>query len=88
MSAAALVNGPATVRCGAVLKDPEAKVRFDFGRLGGVDLASGGTNPPESRFKVEGRAAVVVLVETAKPFNQAVERVWVVPEAAPPASAE
>ena len=79
-SATAVVAGPATCRCGAVLKDPEAKVRFDFGKLGGADLPSGQPNPAETRFKVEGRAAVVVLVETAKPFNQAVERVWVVPE--------
>lgn len=70
-------------RCGAVLRDPAAKVNFEFRTREGaevVELEAGQTTPPEATFLCEqGGMTVAVIVETALPLTEAIERVWVTP---------
>ncbi|MDH7570859.1 MAG: hypothetical protein QHJ73_14870 [Armatimonadota bacterium] len=87
-SAAARVDPGVTYRCGAVLKDPAAKVRFQFHGAPGkkdvvpanVDLPAGETNPAEATFTAAaGHWGVTVTVETVRRLTDAIDRVWVVP---------
>lgn len=70
-------------RCGAVLRDPAAKVSFEFRTREGaevVELEAGQATPPEGTFRCEqGGMTVAVIVETALPLTEAIERVWVTP---------
>ena len=89
MGAGARVTPRKTYRCGAVLKDPTARVKFQFSLQllkkdmlpATIELATGQTNPPEVRYTADLlRWSVTPLVETDKPLSEAIERVWVVPE--------
>jgi len=70
-------------RCGALLKDPAATVRFRFTDVPDTPeraLPAGELAPAE--FTVtsgEKPGAVTVVVESEKPLTEAIERVWVVP---------
>ncbi len=89
VGAGARVTPRKTYRCGAVLKDPTARVKFQFSLQllkkdmlpATIELATGQTNPPEVRYTADLlRWSVTPLVETDKPLSEAIERVWVVPE--------
>jgi hypothetical protein len=74
------------VQCGAVLKDPATRVRFEFsGDTGGAGPALIlGPNTYGSVDKLWGPAArdtwATITVETTRPPGDVVERVWMVPE--------
>lgn len=80
-------------RCGAVLRDPEARVRFLFREVPSFkaiesvpdQVVTGGQEGlGEFTVKIDvKRAAVTLVVESAKPLTEAIERVWVVPVEAP-----
>ena len=91
VSASARVKPNMTYRCGAVLKDPEARVSFRFetrpDRDGKKAPAVVCPVVPDSKLRGElttrldeRRATVVVQVHSSRPLNEAIERVWVVPE--------
>lgn len=93
-STTARVKPKVTYRCGAVLKDPKARVKFSFspapGKKGGgisivtLSLPPGETNPAEVRYTADAvRFSVSVHVQTTKPLAEAIQRVWVVPETTP-----
>lgn len=82
-------------RCGAVLKNPQVKVRFELQGVPGKkvepaasELESGPLAPPEVRLVADQqRPAIVVRVETpvaCPSLSEAIERVWIVPEAPTP----
>lgn len=91
LSAPVAVAAKAVYRCGAVLKDPEAKVSFRF-------LASrdkDGKTPPAVVCPLETkggrraelttttdalRSTVVVEVQSSRPLAEVIEHVWVVPQ--------
>lgn len=90
VSAAARVKPKATYRCGAVLKDPEAKVSFRFQPRPGKDGNRGSAVvcPLNVDGKLRGeltttlddrRQSVVVQVQSSRPLAEAIERVWIVP---------
>jgi len=90
-STTARVTPKVTYRCGAILQDPKARVRFSFsvapGKKGSgisivtLNLPTGQTRPAELRYTAdEHRAGVSVHVQTTKPLSESIERVWVVPE--------
>lgn len=70
-------------RCGAILRDPTVKVSFEFRTREDVEvieLETGQAAPPEETFLCEqGGMTVAVIVETALPLTEAIERVWVTP---------
>jgi hypothetical protein len=89
-SAQARVKPGKTYRCGAVLKDPAAKVRFILpvdphkkdrkAPATIVPLKSDGLTPPEVSITPDAdRGSVLIQVETQRPLAEAIERVWVVP---------
>lgn len=93
----ARVDARATYRCGAVVKDPEAKVTFQFVSRPDKDgktpapmvcsLELGSARRGELMTKLDGpRVGVVVQVRSSRPLVEAIENVWVVPEVAPPAT--
>lgn len=82
---------PTPLSAGAVLKDSSAKVRFWAVRGGPkgvaqfecVGLVTGENRPAALRLTPEKASTFFVTVETDKSFAAAIERVWLVPEAAP-----
>jgi hypothetical protein len=91
ISAAARVKPNTTYRCGAVLKDPQAKVSFRFqtrlgkeGKRGPAVVATLSVDAQlrgEQNIKLDDqRQSVVVQVQSALPLAEAIERVWVVPD--------
>lgn len=87
VSCLAGVDPGTTYRCGAVLKDPAAKVSFRFAKIVGgepkvLELPSGAAGQQETTFACEETGlSVTVTVETALPLSDAVANVWVVPQA-------
>lgn len=90
-SAPAMVSPRVKYRCGAVLKDPEAKVSFRFE----ASRDKTGKTPPavveplqitkgqrgELTAKLDPkRSSVIVQVQSSRPLTEAIEKVWVVPE--------
>ncbi len=89
-STGAYVAPHTTYRCGAVLKDPAAKVQFVF------SARPSPTNRPQPlicRLALDGKLRgeltttsdaqrwnVTVQVRTTRPLKQAIEKLWVVPE--------
>lgn len=92
LSAKVKVEPQAACRCGAVLKDPKARVRFWFiskdpadaaGKatlVDHVDLAAGEERPAEVKFTPGAAALALVTVEPDTPLAGLIERVWIVPE--------
>jgi len=91
LSAPAAVAAKATYRCGAVLKDPEAKVSFRFLASRGKDgktppavvcpLETKGGRRAEMKTTTDDlRSSVVVEVHSSRPLAEVIERVWVVPQ--------
>jgi hypothetical protein len=91
VSSAERVKPLATYRCGAVLKDPAAKVSFRFQtRLNKEGKHGPATVCPltvDANLRGEltttldaERGTVVVQVQSTRPLAEAIERVWVVPE--------
>lgn len=92
LSAVAIVNPGTNYRCGAVLKDPQAKVSFRLESRPGKDP---NRQPPiVHELKLDGKLQgeltatpdvqhmrLVVQVQSSRPLSEAIERVWVVPEA-------
>lgn len=82
---------PAPLSAGAVLKDPSAKVRFWAVRAGPKGVAqfeclwllTGENRPAALRLTPEKATTFFVTVEAEKPLIEAIERVWLAPEAAP-----
>jgi len=72
-----------TYRCGAVLKDPTAKVSFRFATPAGAEsvaLAEGTAQPAEVTYTCASRGTTVsAVVDSARQLTQVLERVWVVP---------
>lgn len=97
LSAVATVKPQTAYRCGAVLKDPEAKVSFRFESRPGKDPKR--YPPVVCPLKFEGKlqgevtcspdaehTRLVVQVHSVRPLSEAIEKVWAVPEVkAPPA---
>jgi len=90
VSSEARVKSGATYRCGAVLKDPAAKVSFRFqtglnkeGKHGPAvvcPLAVDANLHGELTTALDKqRGSVVVQVHSSRPLAEAIERVWVVP---------
>ncbi len=90
ISAVVSVSPHTSYRCGAVVKDPEAKVSFRFEARPGK-----GKRLPAlvSTLKFDGklrgeltttpdapRTRLVVQVQSSRPLSEAIEKVWVVPE--------
>ena len=83
-------------RCGAILKDTKARVRFWFtGKdpadpakkamlVQHVDLAEGEERPAEVKFTPLAASQALVTVEPDEPLAGLIERVWMVPEGGEP----
>jgi hypothetical protein len=95
-STTARVTPKTTYRCGAILKDPKARVKFSFAAAPGtkgpgtqivtLELPAGQTHPAELRYTAdEHRWGVAAHVQGTKPLAETIERLWVVPEIPPPA---
>ena len=91
LSSSVWVKPQATYRCGAVMKDPTAKISFRFQARPGKD----GKSPPATvcplimngNLRAEltttldaQRATVLVQVHTRRPLTEVIESVWVVPQ--------
>jgi hypothetical protein len=94
-STGAYVAPHTTYRCGAILKDPAAKVQFVF--AGRPSLQNKHPQPLICRLSLDGKLRgelsttlddqrwnVTVQVRTARPLKEAIEKVWVVPEVEKP----
>lgn len=76
-----------TYRCGAILRDPQARVSFTTMRLRGLPpltqelgAVAAGVAPPEVTVTAgEDEYAIDVAVRTTRPLAEALEKVWIVP---------
>lgn len=89
ISAVALVIPQTTYRCGAALKDPEAKVSFRFESRPGKERQPAVVLPLRLDGKLQGELTtrpdrqhtrLVVQVQSSRPLSEAIEKVWVVPD--------
>jgi hypothetical protein len=94
-STGAYVAPHTTYRCGAILKDPAAKVQFVF--AGRSSLQNKHPQPLICPLSLDGKLRgelvttsddqrwnVTVQVRTTRPLKEAIEKVWVVPEVEKP----
>lgn len=75
-----------TYRCGAILKDPGAKVTFQFepGVKLELPVATGPTGAEVTYACTARNVAAVAVIESPRPLAEVIERVWAV--AVPPAT--
>lgn len=93
LSAVAVVKPQTAYRCGAVLKDPEAKVSFRFECRPGKDRQQPVVLPLNLDGKLQGELTttpdpqhmrLVVQVQSSRPLSEAIEKVWAVPDVKTP----